>query len=96
MELYFNGDISEWDVSNVENMCNMFAGSTFNGDISNWDVSKVNDMRYMFWSCPFNQNISNWDVSNISLFDQAGINRRAGIFLLCPIKDEYKPIFNKK
>ena len=94
-ELYFNGDISEWDVSNVESMYNMFAGSNFNGDISEWDVSKVKDMRYMFQNTQFNQNISNWDVSNISLFDQAGINRATGIFMYCPIKEEYKPIFNK-
>ena len=93
-ELYFNGDISEWNVSNVESMYNMFAGSNFNGDISNWDVSKVKDMRYMFQNTQFNQNISNWDVSNISLFDQAGINRTTGIFMYCPIKEEYKPKFN--
>ena len=95
MELYFNGDISEWDVSNVESMYSMFAGSKFNGDISNWDVSNVKDMRYMFQNTPFNQNISNWNVSNISLFDQVGINRATGMFMHCPIKEEYKPIFNK-
>jgi len=44
---------------------------------------------------PFNQNISNWDISNISLFDQAGINRAYGIFMHCPIKEEYKPIFGE-
>ena len=37
----FNGDISKWDVSNVESMNQMFYKSEFNGDISNWDVSKV-------------------------------------------------------
>ena len=91
----FNGNISEWDVSNVESMYSMFAGSEFNGDISKWNVSKVDDMRYMFQNTPFNQNISNWDVSNVSLFDQVGINRKYGIFKSCPIKEEYKPIFNK-
>lgn len=35
----FNGDISKWDVSNVENMNSMFEESSFNGDISKWDVS---------------------------------------------------------
>ena len=94
MELHFNGDISNWDVSNVENMYSMFAGSNFNSNISNWDVSKVKDMRYMFQNTPFKQNISNWDVSNISLFDQVGINRAIGIFMHCPIKEEYKPKFN--
>jgi len=30
----FNGDISQWDVSNVTNMSSMFRYSVFNGDIS--------------------------------------------------------------
>ena len=30
----FNGDISQWDVSNVTNMHEMFHTSKFNGDIS--------------------------------------------------------------
>ena len=36
----FNGNISNLDVSNVEDM---FYRSDFNNDISMWDVSKVND-----------------------------------------------------
>jgi surface protein len=31
---YFNGDISNWDVSNVTNMGGMFYKSMFTGDIS--------------------------------------------------------------
>jgi len=34
----FNGDISNWDVSNVRNMPSMFEESVFNGDISNWHI----------------------------------------------------------
>jgi hypothetical protein len=37
----FNGDIKQWDVSNVTNMKCMFIDSKFNGDISKWDVNKV-------------------------------------------------------
>ena len=38
----FNGDISEWDVSNVTNMHAMFYNcKLFNQDISTWDVSNV-------------------------------------------------------
>ena len=44
----FNGDISEWDVSNVRNMSYMFRGCRFNGDISKWNVSKVSNMYSMF------------------------------------------------
>ena len=36
----FNGDISNWDVSNVIDMNSMFQGcEAFNQDISGWDVS---------------------------------------------------------
>jgi surface protein len=34
----FNGDISTWDVSNVQNMFGMFDKSQFNGDISRWTI----------------------------------------------------------
>ena len=64
----FDGDISQWDVSNVKNMQEMFYNSTFtgeNGDISNWDVSNVNNMKYMFCYSEFNVDISNQDVSNV-------------------------------
>ena len=48
----FNGDISNWDVSNVTNMYAMFYNcKTFNQDISSWDVSKVTNMRNMFSGC---------------------------------------------
>ena len=65
--LEFNGDISQWDVSNVTNMEYMFFQcNSFNQDISEWDVSNVTNMSGMFCSCEkFNQNISSWDVSNV-------------------------------
>ena len=48
----FNGDISEWNVSNVTNMRYMFSGCiSFNQDISSWDVSNVTNMRGMFYGC---------------------------------------------
>ena len=64
----FNGDISDWDVSNVEKMAEMFYRSKYtgkNGDISNWNVSIVKDMSYMFYNSNFNGDISNWDVNNV-------------------------------
>lgn len=60
-----NIDISNWDVSNVTNMKNMFLESNFNGDISDWDVSNVKTMSHMFFQSKFNGDISNWDVSNV-------------------------------
>ena len=62
----FNGDISQWDVSNVKNMYAMFFEcANFNKDISQWNVSNVEDMNGMFLRCSkFNCDISGWDVSN--------------------------------
>ena len=59
--------ISEWDVSNIQNMDSMFNGRmNFNEDISNWDVSNVRDMKLMFSSASsFNQDIGRWNVSNV-------------------------------
>lgn len=61
----FDGDISKWDVSNVETMYNMFTNSKFDGDISMWDVSNVTNMVDMFYGSSFNGDISKWDVSNV-------------------------------
>ena len=45
----FNQDISDWDVSSVKFMANMFGSAeSFNQDISDWDISSVTDMSYMF------------------------------------------------
>ena len=64
------GDINTWDVSNINDMSNLFdiwGDGGFNHDISNWDVSNVADMSYMFDFCRnFNQDIGNWDVSNVT------------------------------
>ena len=47
----FNGDISNWDVSQVTDMSHMFAwAAAFNGDISTWNVARVTDMGNMFYS----------------------------------------------
>ena len=62
----FNGDISNWNVSKVTSMKEMFEYSMFNGDISNWDVSNVTDMFGMFYQSKFNSDISKWDVSNVT------------------------------
>jgi len=62
----FNGDISCWNVENVENMGYMFHRSAFNGDISGWNVSNVLSMKEMFKLSSFNQDISKWDVSSVA------------------------------
>ena len=46
--LYFEGDLSEWDVSNVINMDHMFYRSAFDKNISEWNVSYGVNMFYIF------------------------------------------------
>ena len=47
--LDFNGDVSEWDVSNVTDMKVMFYKcKSFNQNISKWNVSNVTNMASMF------------------------------------------------
>jgi trimeric autotransporter adhesin len=68
----FDGDISNFDTSNVQSMYEMFSSNglsvaqqmIFNQNISVWDVSNVNDMRGIFTNCAsFDQPIGDWDVS---------------------------------
>lgn len=70
----FDGDISDWDVSNVEDMSYMFAecNITFkNTDLSGWNVSKCKNMAWMFEDIQFDPNseynydLSGWDMSNV-------------------------------
>ena len=75
----FNGDISTWDVSRVENMCSMFYGAaSFNTDLSKWDVSTVTDMHSMFCGASFRGDISKWDVSRVD--DMHGMFKGAKSF----------------
>jgi hypothetical protein len=39
----FNGDISNWGVSNVLSVKNMFKNSKFKGDIFNWTFLHASD-----------------------------------------------------
>jgi surface protein len=65
----FNGDISQWDVSNVTSMRGMFDNSLFNGNISRWNVSRAENMVEMFQRSPFNGDISRWNISSAKKFD---------------------------
>ena len=62
------GHISNWDVSNVTDMSNMFEEATsFNQPIGNWDVSKVTNMEGMFFFAKsFNHTLNDWDVSKVT------------------------------
>lgn len=56
----FNGNISNWDTSNVLDFSFMFYKCKFNQDISNWKFDKALYMNNMFEDSKFNQDISNW------------------------------------
>lgn len=79
----FNGDISEWNVSSVTDMADMFNGSDFDGDISKWDVSNVKDMTEMFSHSRFSGDISGWNVDNVEYFFP--------MFRYSHLADDHKP-----
>lgn len=64
-----NIKIDEWNVSNVENIRNMFSGCReFIGrGLENRNVSNVNDMAYTFFDCNvLDCDLSDWDTSNVT------------------------------
>jgi surface protein len=65
----FNGDLSNWDVSNVTSFNQMFYSNTrFTGKgLENWDTSSADQIEYMFFGCPvFNGQIGGWDTSGVT------------------------------
>ena len=80
----FNGDISNWDVSNVISMRSMFSGcEKFNCDIRDWDVSNVNIIDYMFSQCMnFKQNLDDWNISSYAC-------NMTNAFYNCPTEPEW-------
>ena len=65
-------DISDWDVSNIKSMYDMFFACNklkSVGDLSKWNVSYVTNMSGMFCGCnelEFIGDISKWNVSNVT------------------------------
>ena len=80
----FNGDISGWDVSQVESMEGMFTDSQFNGDISKWDVSSVTCMYQMFMGSSFDRDLSGWE-DKVSKLKEVG-----DMFCDCPVEGNDK------
>tara|TARA_B100001996_G_scaffold76211_1_gene56297 strand:- start:24830 stop:29548 length:4719 start_codon:yes stop_codon:yes gene_type:complete len=65
--ILFDNGISNWNVSKVTTMHEMFKlANAFNQPIGSWDVSKVSNMDRMFNDASnFNQDIGSWDVSSL-------------------------------
>lgn len=68
--IFFNCDITGWNVSNVVNFKRMLQSggyAVFNKDISGWDVSNAEDMSYMFYNLySFNQDLSGWNTIKVT------------------------------
>ena len=71
--------ISEWDVSGVTDMTDLFKDiKSFNGDISKWDVSSVATTQNMFMGATsFNGDISKWNVSNVASMQNMFYNAKS-------------------
>ena len=88
-----NGDISNWDVSNVIDVSAMFANAyKFNQSLNDWDVSKVTYMNGMFYEAKeFNQDINNWDVSNVidmnGMFSSTSFNQALDNWNVSNVRD---------
>ena len=67
-DTFFTGNLSGWDVSNVETMNGMFYDANrFDGSLSGWNVSAVTNMNGMFRGAYiFNQPLSSWDTSGVT------------------------------
>ena len=65
-------DLSNWDVSNVQDFTDMFVNArNFNGDITTWDVSSATNLSGVFLYCSaFNQDIGGWDVANATTMNR--------------------------
>jgi surface protein len=67
LAIWFNEDLSGWDVSNAVTMFGMFAGAaSFQGrGLENWDTSRVVNLSYAFMDATsFNGQISRWNTKS--------------------------------
>ena len=84
------GDLSKWDVSNVNNMCRTFgdiasnATSLYFTGIEKWDVSNVTDMNLMFYhaasrTVDLSVDLSGCDVRNVTEHNEFNYNVEAKV-----------------
>ena len=63
-----NINISNWDVSNVVNMQNMFCSChNFNSNLKEWDINSLQNASGMFQNCEsfVGEGLENWNTQNI-------------------------------
>ena len=79
LSIFNSSNVSNWDVSSVTNLSNMFyLSNAFNQDLSLWDVSNVTNMQGMFERATnFNKDISLWNVSNVTNMEGLFKNARS-------------------
>ena len=54
----FNGNLSNWDVSNVTDMTSMFEDTNYNKNISMWNVSNAKHYKNIFSNCPLEYKVN--------------------------------------
>ena len=77
----FDGDISQWNVSNCMNMKKMFSHAQFNGDLNSWKVSKLCNTKNMFFDSGiyYNDKLPGWFTGSVKVqesFDFDGVDMR--------------------
>jgi surface protein len=75
-----NGSISNWDISNINNMSQTFRNARiFNQSLNNWDVSNVTNLVSCFSGSGIIQSFSNWNVGNVTNMSTL-FNNETGFF----------------
>ncbi len=63
-------DLSNLDISQIDNLSYIFSESLYNGDLSKWDVSNVLNLKWCFNASNFNNDsLKNWNTSNCKNFE---------------------------
>lgn len=87
-DIDFDGDISNWDVSNVKDMDYMFYTSNFTGKnspgMNKWNVLNAETMDSMFEMSKFEQDISGWEIDPSCSVE--------AMFAHCPAANNHKLI----
>ncbi len=62
-----NTSFNKWDVSNLQDVAQMFSGTLlFSQNLSSWDTSNITTMYRMFHESGFDNSLGNWDISNVN------------------------------